>query len=400
MPPPPTYVLNKKQVVAANLRFNDSNGILVTEMYPVNPVEGQPDSTETGYIMLIGSRLSSALDTINAINAVLDSQNSSIETLENQVAQILASGATAIPQVSGGCLNGNIVDDINVITDLLVENACDYIGVLGTTTALNTSIGAQCPNLNTLPAYSQNTDMAGLAGWVTTPSTVADILNNIQRSICDMRSGVDNALEWATPNCSSIQIQLSGYYNPSNKEITVYTGGSFLPTIFEDNGGSELEVRDSFGNVYTSSFDVEDIIAAGFITRDLTSSGLSQTSKYTVFFKWDVTSTTPSLGCAGTKVITVDNTTVICTPVTLVPGTNNVQYSFTPYINSNVEYRLELLSATGTTVDATAVYTNPTGPVIGLFNNLTPSTTYWIQVTVTVGGEATQCPLYTFETGS
>lgn len=400
MPPPPTYVLNKKQVVAANLRFTDANGVLVTEMYPVNPVDGQPDTPDTGYIMRIGARLSSTIDTINAINAVLDTQSSDISTLQSDVAQILASGATAIPQVNGLCLNGNIVDDINIITDLLVANTCAYNTVLGTTTALNSSIGTQCPNMNTLPAFSQNSDMAGLAGWDTTPTTIADIISNINIAICDMRTGVTNALTWATPNCSSIQMSISGYYNPSTREITVYTGGSFIPDIFSDAGNSQLKVQDSYGNIYTSAVDITDVLADGYVTKDLTSSALSQTSQYTVFLTWDVESTTPALGCNGTRVITVENTTVTCTPVTLVPGSTSVQYSFTPYITNNVEYRLELLSASGTVVDATAIYTNPIGATVGQFNNLTPSTTYWILLTVTVAGVATTCPIYTFQTTS
>jgi hypothetical protein len=400
MPPPPTYVLNKKQSVAANLRFKDSNGILVTEMYPVNSIEGQPDTPETGYIMHIGARLSASIDTINAINTIIESYSTRLDNLEAEVSQILASGATTIPLVNGGCLNSNTVDEVQNVVGLLVENSCDYNEVLGSISQLNTAILSQCANLNTENAYSQNTDMAGLSGWFTTPTTIGQSLSNLWRSYCDMRTGVTQALSQSNITCASITMTISGYYNPSTRELTVYTGGSHLPSNFSETGSSELVVKDSYGNETSITMDIESVLAAGFVTIDLTSSGLSQTSNYSVFFTWDVESTTPALGCNGTRVITVTNTVVVCTPVSITPGSTTVQFSFTPYITSNVIYTLQLLSASGTVVEATNTYVNPTISVSGSFTGLSTSTTYYIQLTVSVGGVETICPLYTFNTTS
>ena len=400
MPPPPTYVLNKKQSVAANLRFNDNNGILVTEMYPVNPIEGQPDTPETGYIMHIGARLSASIDTINAINTIIGSYATRLDTLESEVSQILASGATTIPLVNGGCLNGNTVDEVQNVVSLLVENSCDYNDVLGSISQLNTAILSQCANLNTLPAYSQNTDMAGLTGWFTTPTNIAQFLSNIAIAACDVRSGVTQALSQSNVTCASIVMTVSGYYNPSTRELTVFTGGSHLPSNFTETGSSELVVKDSYGNETSVAMNITSVLAAGFVTIDLSSSGLSQTSNYSAFFTWDVDSTTPALGCNGTRVITVTNTVVTCTPVSITPGSTTAQFSFTPYITSNVIYNLQLLSASGTVVEATNTYVNPTISISGAFTGLSTSTTYYMQLTVSVGGVETICPLYTFNTTS
>lgn len=400
MPPPPTYVLNKKQSVAANLRFNDSNGILVTEMYPVNPLEGQPDTPETGYIMHIGARLSASIDTINALSTIIDSYATRLDTLESDVAQIMASGAAVIPLVNGGCLNGDTVDEVQNVVSLLVENSCDYNTVLGSISDLNSAILSQCANLNTLPAYSQNTDMAALSGWFTTPTTIGESLSNLWRSYCDMRTGVTQSLSQSNITCGSIVMTISGYYNPSTRELTVYTGGSYLPSNFSETGDSALVIKDSFGNETSVAMNITSVLAAGFVTVDLTSSGLSQTSNYSAFFTWDVDSTTPALGCNGTRVITITNTVVVCTPISITPGSTTAQFSFTPYITSNVIYTVQLLSASGTVVEATNTYVNPVTSVSAAFTGLSTSTTYYMQMTVSVGGVETTCPLYTFNTTS
>jgi hypothetical protein len=215
-----------------------------------------------------------------------------------------------------------------------------------------------------------------------------------------MRIGVTQGLSQSNVTCASIVMTVSGYYNPSTRELTVYTGGNHLPSNFSETGSSELVVKDSYGNETSVAMNITSVLAAGFVTIDLTSSGLSQTSNYSAFFTWDVDSTTPALGCNGTRVITVTNTVVTCTPVSITPGSTTAQFSFTPFITSNVIYNLQLLSASGTVVEATNTYVNPTISISGAFTGLSTSTTYYMQLTVSVGGVETICPLYTFNTTS
>lgn len=383
---PPPYVPNNVMTVAANLRYpNPITGIVVEQLFPYE------------YIELIGGRLSSLISQYNDITVVLENYNSRIEALEADVAQIMTSGFT-MPLVNGGCLNGNTNDYVQNITGLLVDNTCAYNEALGSTTDISIAISAQCTNLNTESAYSQNTDMAAIPGWNSTVGNLAESFTNMWLAYCDMRAGVDNALMWSQPTCGSIVIALSGYYNPSTQVLRVYTGGSYLPANFSNNTGSGLRVTDSYNNTTTSTFNIETVISAGYVDIDLSGSSLSQTSDYTVFFTWNVTSTTPSLGCEGTRVITVANTTVTCTPLSIVPSTNSASFSFTPYITNNVVYTLELLSTSGTVVESTQTYINPSSAVIGNFNNLLSTTDYWVQFTVTVGGTATTCPIYEFQT--
>lgn len=390
------YVLNKVLTVAANLRFNDDNGNLVTQMYAINPIEGQPDTPSTGYISLIGSRLSSMINDYNSVLAILDSYNTRISTLETDVQDILTSGATVIPQVNGGCLNGNTNDDVDVVTALLVASECSYITALGSTSALASAVTAlNTSALNVLPSYSiPGGAMQALSGWISTPATSADLMNNLALAYLDMRVGVTQALSQSAITCGSININISSAYNSTAHIITLYFPGSSIPANFTDNG-SNLLVEDSAGNQYTMNFDViTAVVNDGYLAIDISASTLLQTSNYTVTFNYDVTSTTPALGCANTKIVTVANNTTVCPNVNTWSTTNTVSYTFVPPITTNVTYTVDLLDASGTSIVAFAqTYTDPIAPITGTFTNLSPATTYNVRVTVDVSGVQTICSL-------
>jgi hypothetical protein len=390
------YVLNKVLTVASNLRFNDDNGNLVTQMYAINPIEGQPDTPSTGYISLIGSRLSSMINDYNGVLAILDGYGTRIGDLEIEVADILASGATAIPQVNGGCLNSNTNQDVNIVTALLVASQCDYIDTLGTTSALNSAVTAlDTSALNVLPSYSiPGGNMQALIGWDPSPDTTAAMLNNLALSYLDMRVGVTQALSQSAITCGSININISSGYNSTSQIITLYFPGSSIPANFSDNGSNYL-VEDSAGNQFTASFDViTAVVNDGNLLIDISASNLLQTSNYTVTFNYDVISTTPALGCANTKIVTVTNSISVCPNVNVWSSTNTASYSFVPPITNDVTYTIDILDASGTTIiGSPQTYTDPITLVSGTFTNLITATTYNIRVTVDVAGVITICSL-------
>lgn len=381
--------------VAANLRFTNDNGDLVSQLYPVATSQ-ELDNPRTGYISLIGARLGSTIDTINDIEAVLAEYNTRIAQNETDIADILASGTTAIPSIDGGCLNGNQLQRLDEVTSLMVTDYCSYTSVLGTTSALSAGIAAlNTSTLNALPAYSQNSAMAGLAGWISSPTTVGAWMNNLSLAYLDIRVGVTQALNQSNVTCGSIDINISGAYNGTSRIITLYFPGSNIPDNFSDDG-SHLLVEDTAGNQYTANFDVmQAVMADGFLQVDISSSTLLQTSNYTVTFTYNVASTTPALGCSNTLITTVSNTTAICPNLSVwSASTTTVSFTFSPTITTNVVYTIDLLDSSGTTVLDTITFTDPSAPVSDTFINLTTLTDYYVRATVTVAGVPTICTPY------
>lgn len=387
--------------VAKNLRFVNTNGDLVSQLYPVafTQVDNSP---ATGYISLIGAKLSEQIDLYTQVIDVLSAYNTRIVNLENTVADILSSGATVIPYVSGGCLNGSIAAPVQDIVDLLVDNSCDYNTALGSTTALNTSTLILGPDINTLPAYSQNSTMSGLAGWRTSPATTADIINNIGLAYLDARAGVSQALSQSNITCADVILNYQGVYSILNQSVTFYFYGSSIPANFSGSpaNSGNFTITDVDGNIFTQDFNLYTIVSTnGFVTYDLSESALVQNSSYNVVLGYNLTSTTPSLTCQGGKPGTVINNTQVCPnlAVTGVTG-STIQFSFTPTVVQNAVYTVSLLDASGTTVLATKVYNAPSSLTTDTFTGLTASTDYTLRVQVTVNDTITTCPLVTTKT--
>lgn len=396
----PTYTPYYPIQLPSNLKFLDNKGNLVSQLFPVALLP-QYDTAQTGVISL---NLAATNSLITQMNQVMDQlttyNNTTIPGLQEQITAIQTSGATSIPQVSGYCLNSNQVVPINVAVTNLISNTCSYNSVLGTPTALSNAILAQCTNLNTLPAYSQNSAMSGLTGWKSTVTTLADAFNNMELAYCDARVGITQAISQSNITCANIHIHYQGVYNMNAQTISMYFYSSSIPSAFSSSGGSSgtFIITDVYGNTYTQSFNLYSTVQTGSIILNIANSALAQNSSYSAVLSYALTSTTPTLGCNGSIPNTIVNNTSTCPVIVATPlSTTTLQYTFTPTIINNVTYSISLInssgSTSGNTVLATNTYNNPVTPTTGTFTNLMSHTLYFIRTSVTVGNVTTTCPL-------
>lgn len=278
--PPLSYTPYYPIAVAANLRFSDSNGIPVTEMYPV-AVNQSLDSPTTGYISRIGSKLSDLMGTYIDVVNTLANYNTRITNLETQVAAIQASGVTFQLYVNGGCLLGNTSVTVPAAVTSLISNSCSYNAALGTTTALAGSIGALgIGTLNSLPAFSQSGSMSGLANWKSVLATTADLEYDLALAYLDSRYGITKALAAITPTCAQVIVNYQATLNSQLTFNLYFSGYTFIPTGYAD-AGSIVKITDTSGNIYQTSFN---IVNQSTITSPLvlltSGSTLSPTSAY------------------------------------------------------------------------------------------------------------------------
>jgi hypothetical protein len=64
---------------------------------------------------------------------------------------------------------------------------CSLRNYTGTQPNLLSAIARDCPNLGNKKRLSNTGNMDSIVGWVDSPSTLADSLNNLWLTICDMR---------------------------------------------------------------------------------------------------------------------------------------------------------------------------------------------------------------------
>jgi len=307
MPQLQPYVSNTPLVVARNLRFLVA-GIPVTEMLPIGMVGNVVnDNPETGYISRIGAILSDQIDLYNTVQNTLNQYEIDITSLDVRVTALEISGTT-VPSVNGYCYNGNSAILVTDMTELLTQDLCDYKTVLGTATDLSSGLSTSAPGTtNQLDAFSQNSTLSGLNGWLPTLSpTVADTINNIWLAYFDARAGITKTLEAVTPNCSQVIIDFQSVYSSTAGGFNLFFSGySFIPSGYLDGGSTVTITDDQSGILYTGFNIVNQAANVNPLFLSISGSTLSPTS---AFYTVSITSNVANASIGTTCVKTVIHT--------------------------------------------------------------------------------------------
>jgi len=344
MPPVQPYVLNTPLTVAVNLRYTDANGDLVDRLYP------------NDYTELIGANLSTLITHVNLIDATLASYNTRITTLESEVAAIQSSGTTFMLYVNGGCLNGNVTTQIDTQVASLTASECAYITALGSTTALSTAVAAlNISALNVAPAFSQNSAMAALPGWNNAITNTAGLTNDLALAYLDARAGITKVLAAVTPTCAQVIIDYQAVNTSSLVFSIFFSGYSYIPTAYADNG-STVTITDTSGNIYTTGFNIlTQSTDVNPLTLNTSGSTLSATSiTYQVTINSKVTSASLGTTCEKMVIKTIDN---IANSAGSITGTADVS-NFSHIVSSGTTAVVLVNNLSYTPRAATITYKN------------------------------------------
>lgn len=393
MPVPQQFVPNVPLQVAKNLRFIDSNGYPVDKQFP------------NDYTTNIGGVVSNNIDVINTILATLTTQQSEISANETQINNILASGATAIPDVYSYCFlsSGTGLYPMDVVLDDVTRSICNYYSAVGDSTQMSLAGLQQCANLNTGSRFAvPSAQMQSITGWKSSIATYSDSTNNLWLTVCDLRGGMELIMDQIKPSCSQVIVDyqavptIVGGTTPTM--LIYFAGYSFIPSGYTDQGSSII-IQDGAGNEVSSSLNIVTASASATpIEIELTPGIILPTTNYTVYVNSHVLNSTWNVTCYKTAVKVITNTSTGCPVITTTPSTTSVAFTLTMNIITNVTYTIDILTS-GAVIDTQTV-TNPgTSTYSSQFNNLTASTMYNIIVTIAVGSlDPVQCTPYPVST--
>lgn len=284
----------------------------------------------------------------------------------------------------------------NVVTNI-GTTLCALQAATGNPGEIANAIAKQCPNLDTTPTLNNDTVTYGsLPGWVLTTNynTAADSINNMWLLLCDMRSRVFSISTTCCSNsCDDVMITMTGAFTTPNLALTFNgSAGVWVDCPL----GMLVTITDGYGVVYTEYMSVIPNLGAGAQSIDLTSSGLSLFTNYTV--QLTICATDGETSCADVIIITVANT-ALCPTLVLEAKDLSVDFAFNNPISTPVTYIVELWNATATVLLYSTSFVNPiVGPLTGSFGPLTATTSYQIRVTTTIAGITTSCPYTLFTT--
>jgi hypothetical protein len=147
------------------------------------------------YYQKLAAQICLYLIDIDGLNSHLAIIQIDIDLIEQEIIA-LCGATTALVQPI--CTNNAVLNPSNdpVTVDKalawLESSFCDFQNYIGTHPELLAAIAKDCPNLDSSQMLCNTGAMNTIYGWKTNPSTVADSINNLWLTICDLRTAIVN----------------------------------------------------------------------------------------------------------------------------------------------------------------------------------------------------------------
>ena len=254
------------------LYFTDSNGDLVTTMIL------------TEYVLYLANTICTIIADINNINSNIYNLTYGLGVLQVQVANLQAY--THEIYVTSQCASAPTPGQTILIQDAfanLEASYCNMLSSVGISTLLFAAVNRQCPSLSGSPVLFGTGLMGDIPGWVGTPTTASDAINNLWLTVCDMRNKLVNYFS-LPPVLPCILVV------PGN--VTVLTVGTAYSTItwtapslsgIETPTGYRIEVFEWSGTAPTGPSLFDNIYSATTFSANIAASGIVIGTQYVVY---------------------------------------------------------------------------------------------------------------------
>ena len=344
----------------------------------------------TDYATAIGNKVCEILDTLNTIKNDIIIIKDRLNTLEDCVLPCEAS--TPVITIPSSCLSGGSNILIQNYVQTLETAFCDLQNATGLPAAITGSIAQECINLDTTPTLNNSAvSYAALPGWVSAGSysTLADSINNMWLTICDMRTAVQAIVtNCCNPSCDSVNITMSFSYANPNLSVTFNgTAPGFTDCL---SAGMSITITDSYGVSFITQVPVIANLAGAAQVIDLSGTGVNLFSNYTISLA--VCATDGTQVCNQTVINTFSNP-ALCPTVLYDTSNTTIDYDFTNSIASPVTYIIECWNDPLSAIVTSVTIVNPAvGSVTGSITGLTAGLTYGVRVRVIIGSTISDCP--------
>jgi hypothetical protein len=355
--------------------------------------------TLTDYVTAIGNKVCDLVTQINSFGpriAALEAQQTINDQRLNNLDEEVAAVTITLP---ASCLypaNTPVAAGVGAIATEL----CNLEQTTGTPIELLQAIQRQCANMDNLQTLAnRNTNYGSILGWVTAGNynTVADSLNNMWLTICDMRTAVENILlTCCCTDCDDVEISFNAIL--TGEVVSLYFTGS-VPTGLSDcyPAGNFVTICDTGGGCYSVYVPVVTSLNGPAVPINLDGSPVNVALDLTITIQGCWNRPAPGADCGGLRCERILTYIIIntapCPILEITPSGDSIFWTFINFVANPVNYSIKLYKLG--ILQQTMGSNNPgvPVPVFGTFMGLTPGTTYSIIVEVTVGANPAKiCP--------
>jgi hypothetical protein len=165
----------------------------IVSVAPCFVVNGQTTMNLTDYVVAIGEKICAIIDVNNLQDIAITNLDDRVTILENTPPPVYTT-----PTMVMGCtidiLNSGTTQGIDTVIRTFINDIwCSYVTATGTAGDLVAAVASQCiENTDMSKTYPAQTMSAAYpTTWQTTPTTVADTIENIWVAICDLRNALN-----------------------------------------------------------------------------------------------------------------------------------------------------------------------------------------------------------------
>jgi len=354
------------------------------------------------YVTAIGNKLcilaaSTAVDSAR-IGAVLTEQ----ATQSAEIISLRAGVEAVTVTLPASCLYP-VDTPVEAGVTAIATELCNLEQATGSPIKILSAIQKECTNMDSLKTLANRAAVySSIPGWVTSVNylTLADSINNMWLTICDMRTSVENILATCCcTDCDDVNISFTATISGTN--LTLFFTGS-VPTGLTDcfPSGNFITVKDSSGGTYVGYVQVVNNLN-GSVIIDLFGQPVNTALDLTITIQGCWKRPAPGSDCGGlecARILTyIIVNTAPCPTLTLIPAITTIAYNFLNMVTGPITYTVELYTSPGGVFVESANFVNPafTSLVSGTFGLITPligGTNYFVQVRTNINGNITTCP--------
>jgi len=363
------------------LRYNDPLGNPVTQL----PLDQ--------FAILLGNKICLILSDITNLQVAVASLQARVTILENCVLPCTPSTPGGDIDILSDCLFPGTLVPISQLVSALEDGFCAFRDAVGSITLINSAISSQCL-FGSTPKLSGNGNYGSTAGWVNTPTTLAESNINQWLVICDLYAAIKSIQDnCCVTGCNGVTFDVTYTTIDQNNDGVVEAlaldfSGSNIPSGFTDcNGVTIMTITDSIGTSITVPVNVTSASMGSTINVSL--SGLNTLAAITLSIPFCVTDNTSQCSDKQTVIIPLN---IPCPAVTATSALNDITVSFPNTLGTSAIYSVVAIdTTTGATLGQTII-TNPAALVTHTFGGAIAGRTYNIIVTVTQGSSTKTCP--------
>ena len=364
------------------LEYNDANGNLVTQL--------RLDLFAT----LIAQQVCTNLGSINLINSTLTSYSNRLDVLEACV--LPCSGAITEVQIIPTCVS-NIGQATNVsIVVLALESAyCTLVGGTGTVAQMNLAIGQSSITSASPTRNNSAATYSSISGWNSTPTTLAQSLQNAWVVIDDLYAAVGNIqTNCCASGCTGVTFAYTNTTstagNGTISSVNFDFTGSTIPNTFNDSSGfSKIKLTDALGASLSTVISVSSLQnnSSGY---NFSTGSLNTQQDFSVDVDFSVTDGVDT--CESSQSSQIKG--LVPCPLNIAPtsiSTTGVVVGFTNTLGTTAVYLIEIIDVSTNQVTTSVTVNNPPASISESLSGLTANTAYKIRVTTTFGGATQIC---------